>query len=169
MQRRYRLPVNVILQTLTSQNGNTELSAALSFVPGHPHQAGEVLLVVGQGQVQRCTIQTRDGLTLSQGGEALKLLEQAGNLEWHVQGAPGGNGHVPSWPQEQATEEQRIPHRRVVLLSPVQQQTLSHRQRQVFALADGSRNVASIAALLHLSPDEVTRLLQALQHDQLID
>ncbi len=53
-------------------------------------------------------------------------------------------------------------------LSPEQQQTLSRRQRQVFALVDGTRRMASIATLLHLSPEEVARLLHELRQKQLI-
>jgi hypothetical protein len=175
MQRRYMLPVRAILQTLTGQNGITALSATLPSVPGHPHHERKALLILGAGQVQSCTIQTHDGRALMQGGEALKKLEQFAQLEWHVQEAPGDSavwppqGYTPSREQEQFLEEQRIPHRRVAQLSPAQQQTLSHRARQVFALADGLRSVASIATLLHLPPGEVIRLLQALQHNQLID
>ncbi len=89
MQQRYRLPVNVLLQTLRDQNGITALSASLPAVPGYQQQAGEVVLLLGQGQVQTCTIRARDGLPLLQGGEALKALEQLKTLEWQVQGFRG--------------------------------------------------------------------------------
>ena len=173
MQRRYRLPVSAILQTLRDQNGMTTLSATLPFVPGSSQRAGEVALILGQGHIQRCTIRARDGLLLAQGGEALKALEQLGNLEWRVQelSSSGKNwAAADSKGQEHGqSTNQHIPRRRVVTLSPEQQQTLSRRHRQVFALIDGARNVAGIAALLHLPSEEVARLLQALHQDQLID
>ena len=178
MQRRYTLPVSAILQTLRDQkNGMTALSASLPFVPGYQQEAGEVVLVLGQGHVQTCTIRSHAGLQLVQGGEALKALEQLGNLEWQVQGFRGSgdagqradsSGQDPAWPQEHSSD-QHIPRRRAATLSPTQQQTLSRRHRQVFALVDGARSVADIAALLHLSTDEVARLLGELHHDQLLD
>ena len=173
MQRRYILPASAILQVLRDQNGMTTLSATLPFVPGYQQEAGEVVLILGWGQVQRCTIRARDGLLLAQGGEALKALEQLGHLEWQVQELSGSRENwaaTDSKGQEHGqSAEQHIPRRRVAALSLTQQQTLSRRQRQVFALVNGTRSVADIATLLHLSSDEVARLLQALQHDQLID
>jgi hypothetical protein len=173
MQRRYTLPVSALLQTLRDQNGITALSASLPSVPGYQQQAGEVVLILGQGQVQTCTIRTRDGLLLLQGGEALKALEeQLGSLEWQVQGFRGSGEAgqtMSSTGQEQGHRtDQPIPRRRVAALSPEQQQTLSRRHRQVFALVDGTRRVASIATLLHLSPEEVARLLHELRQNQLI-
>ena len=174
--RRYLLPVNAILQTLRDQNGITALSATLPFVPGYQQDAGEVVLILGQGHVQTCTIRACDGLLLVQGGEALKALERLGSLEWQVQGFRGSgdvgqamssNGHDPSL-QEHLTD-QYIPRRRVTTLSLAQQQTLSRRHRQVFALVDGARSVATIAALLHLPSDEVARLLHELHQTRIID
>ncbi len=173
MQRRYMLPVSAIIQTLRDQNGVTALSATLPSVPGFSQQAGEAALLLGQGHIQRCTIRARDGLLLAQGGEALKALEQLGNLAWQVQEL---NGSGENWVATDSKEQehgqspgQHIPRRRVTMLSPEQQQTLSRRHRQVFALVDGARSVASIAALLHLSTDEITHLLHDLHQDQLID
>lgn len=173
MQRRYILPARAIFQALRDQNEITALSAALPFVPGFSQQAGEVALILGQGHIQRCTIRTRNGLLLAQGGEALKTLEQLGNLAWQVQELSSSG---ESWPatdskgQEHGqSAEQHIPRRCVAALSLTQQQTLSRRQRQVFALVNGSRSVAGIAALLRLPADEIARLLQELQHDQLIN
>ncbi len=177
MQQRYRLPVNVLLQALRDQKGITVLSASLPSVPGYQQEAGEVVLMLGQGHVQTCTIRSRDDLLLVQGGEALKALEQLGSLEWSVQGFRGSGDAWPkkssteaayAWPQEHLTEE-HIPRRRVAALPLPQQETLPRRQRQVFALSDGTHSVATIATLLHLSTEEVARLLHELQHDQLID
>ncbi len=177
MQQRYRLPVSAILQTLRDQkNGMTALSASLPFVPGYQQEAGEAVLILGEGHVHTCVIRSHAGLALAQGGEALKTLEQLGSLEWQVQGfrgsgeaglAAGRNGHVPS--SHGHITDQHIPSRRVAALSLPQQQTLSRRHRQVFALVDGTHSVASIATLLHLSSDEVARLLHALHQAQLID
>jgi hypothetical protein len=178
MQWRYTLPISAILQTLTCQNGITALTAPLPFVPGYQQETGKVVLILGQGRIQTCTIRSRDGLLLLQGGEALKALEQFGNLEWSVQGfrdsgqagqTAGSTGQDPAWPQQEQVADQSIPHRRIAALSPEQQQTLSRRHRHVFALADGVHSVASIATLLHLSSEEVARLLYELHQDQLID
>ena len=177
MQPRYTLPVSVILQTLTGQNGITALSALLPFVPGYQQQAGQVVLILGQGRVQSCTIRSRDGSPLAQGGEALKALERLGNLEWQVQGLRGSGdveqivgstGQAQAWSQEPLTG-QHIPRRLVAQLSPEQHQALSRHHRQVFALVDGVRSVTSIATLLHLSPEKTTELLHELRQDQLID
>jgi hypothetical protein len=177
MQRRYTLPVSALLQTLRDQNGITALSASLPSVLGYQREAGEAVLILGQGRVHTCMIRARDGHLLMQGGEALKTLEQLGNLEWQVQGFRGSgeagqtmssNGQDPVWPQEYFTG-QHIPRRLVARLSPEQQQVLSRHHRQVFALVDGTRRVASIATLLHLSPEEVARLLHELRQDQLVD
>jgi hypothetical protein len=173
MQRRYMLPVSAIIQTLRDQNGVTALSATLPSVPGFSQQAGEVALLLGQGHIQRCTIRTRDGLLLAQDGEALKTLEQLGNLEWQVQELSGSGENWPPTDSKEQKQEQRtgqhLPRRRVAALSLVQQQALSRRHRQVFALVNGARSVASIATLLHLSPEEVTRLLGELHQNQLLD
>jgi hypothetical protein len=178
MQQRYTLPVSAILQTLRDQhNGMTALSASLPSVPGYQQDEGQVVLILGQGHVQTCMIRSRTGLLLLQGGEALKALEQLGNLEWQVQGFRG-RGDTPSLERSTGSDsacsqehltDQSIPRRRVAALSPEQQQNLSRRHRQVFALIDGTRNVASIATLLHLSSEEVARLLHDLHQDQLLD
>jgi hypothetical protein len=177
MQQRYTLPTSAILQTLRHQNGITALSALLPCVPGYQRDAGEAVLILGQGRVHSCTIRTRNGLPLVQGGEALKALEQLGNLEWQVQGFRGSGeagqiisstGQAPTWSQEPLTGQHR-PRRLVAQLSPEQQQALSRHHRQVFALVDGIRSVASIATLLHLSTEEVACLLQELHHHQLLD
>ena len=177
MQQRYTLPVSVILQTLRHQNGITVLSASLPSVPGYQKDAGEAVLILGQGRIHTCMIRARDGLLLVQGGEALKALERLGNLEWQVQGLRGSGdveqivgstGQAQAWSQEPLTG-QHIPRRLVAQLSPEQQQALSRHHRQVFALVDGVRSVTSIATLLHLSPEKTTELLHELRQDQLID
>ena len=153
------------------------LSAALPFVPGYQREAGEVALILGQGCVHTCTIRAADGLSLLQGGEALKTLERLGSLEWHVQRmADSSDAWSPNSEVGQDTRQSQehaaehiIPHRLVAHLSPVQQQKLSRHHRQIFSLVDGFRSIASIAALLHLSPDQVARLLQELRQDRLID
>jgi hypothetical protein len=177
MQQSYVLPASVVLQTLRDQNGITALSASLPCVPSHQQDAGEAVLILGQGRVHSCTIRSRDGSPLVQGGEALKILERLGNLEWQVQEfrgsgdsgqIVGSTGQAPAWSQEPLTG-QHIPRRLVAQLSPEQQQALSRRHRQVFALVDGVRRVASIATLLHLSPEKTAGLLHELRQDQLID
>lgn len=172
MQRRYLLPVNAILQTLRDQNGITVLSASLPRLPRYQQEAREVALILGQGRVHTCTIRAADGLPLLQGSEALKTLERLGSLEWHVQGLVGSsdvwspNGEAG---QDLCQPQENIPRRLVASLSPLQQQNLSRHHRLVFNLIDGARSIASIATLLHFSPDEVASLLQELRQDQLID
>jgi len=177
MPRSYTLPVSAILQTLRDHNGITALFALLPCVPGDPQEAGQAILTLGQGRVYTCVIQTREGRTLAQGGEALKALEHLGSLSWQVQGVSGcgemgampeRTGAARSSPYEQ-TPAQQVPRRLVARLSPKQQQALSRRHRQVFALVDGTHSVASMASLLHLSPQEVAHLLHELQQHQLID
>jgi hypothetical protein len=177
MQRSYTLPTSAILQTLRHQNGITALSAWLPCVPGYQRDAGEAVLILGQGRVQSCTIRARNGLLLVQGGEALKALEQLGNLKWQVQEFRGSGeagqimgsmGQVHAWSQEPLTG-QHIPRRLVAQISPEQQQALSRHHRQVFALVNGVRSVASIATLLHLSPEKAAGVLHELRQDRLID
>jgi hypothetical protein len=177
MPRSYTLPVSAILQTLRDHNGITALSATLPCVPGSQQEAGQAVLILGQGRIHTCTIRARDGSPLVQGGEALKALERLGSLPWQVQGVrgngemgamPGSTGSAHLWSYEQ-TPGQQVPRRLVARLSPEQQQALSRHHRQVFALVDGAHSVTTIARLLHLSPQEVAHLLHELQQQQLID
>ncbi len=172
MQQRYTLPVSAILQTLRDQhNGMTALSARLPAGRRTGHADSRTRLRPDLYD------SIPHGLLLVQGGEALKALEQLGKLEWQVQGFRG-RGETPSLEHSTGSDpacspehltDQSIPRRRVAALSPEQQQTFSRRHRQVFALSDGTRSVASIAILLHLSSEEVAHLLHELHQDQLLD
>lgn len=171
MPQRYLLPVRALLQTLRDRPTLTTLTAALPVGSRRPSQARQVVLILGQGRVLSCTIHAGDGRLLAQGGSALKILERLAPLPWQILPAPSQDAarYSPTRPEHAQTMPPLGPCRRLACLAPPQWQALSHRHRQVFALADGTRSVASIATLLHLPIEVVLRLLDDLRRDQLID
>lgn len=121
----------------------TEVLATERAGPEGPWQAQ---LTVIEGQVTSCHVQSSVyGPGLLSGGEALGWLASQGNLLWE---------RVASTPQRIVRASQAAspqPHavpRRLARVAQGEVHAWSRKQRQVFALVDGSRSIERIAVIL---------------------
>ena len=139
---------------------------------GIPWQAQLILV---EGNVTTCLLRSEvDGRILLRDAEAMRWLSTRGKLYWHLE----GSSQDPSAPLPQAVPG---PSTDPALLSqPTQWSTfVPHRTRRgeqvatprawprdhrlVFALVDGRRTIAEIAALLHKPPEQVFQAVKTLR------
>jgi DNA-binding CsgD family transcriptional regulator len=159
MRERYMLPAAAVIETMKQKNEIVCLQAHVPALPGH-REEGTAFLLVGQDKIHSCTIVAASGEPLfAYATEALKVLEQLGDLEWIL-------SQVPTYQQvtdhyQRADEE--IPRRAIPALSPAQEKVLSRREKQVFALVDGQRSREKIARILQLEQGTVQQMLQKLR------
>ena len=161
VSQRYVLPAAAVIETMKNAN----VVRLQTHVPPLPGQTEESTaeLVVGQGKIHSCCIVTKSGAPLFMHAEALKVLEQLGDLEWSIYQAPTDIAGAIRRKGEE------IPRRMVPCLSLAQEQVLSRREKQVFALVDGKRSIETIAHILHLESSAAQEILQKLREVYAID
>jgi len=133
-------------------------------------QPGEIawqgFIVLSQGKMQSCQVNAHtDGHLLIAGSDALNWLNNVGRLSWRLE----EEGKLPSTVQGYTPRPfpalpgnpvlGRVPQRGMRALHNVVDTSWARSQRLVFALIDGKRNIAEIAALLHKSPTEVVKIM----------
>jgi hypothetical protein len=167
---RYHLPITLLLESIGGLHERLFFTAQLPPLQGSFKKGCVAELLVYEGKVLSCIIKDTDGSPLYRQEQAYRLLVSLGTLDWH-----------PSSPPETSTQERSPDHGHLPFLEgsletkkPIRKtlavpaQFSSHRHRQVFNLADGTRTMYQIASLLHLSPEEVRMLLLDLQQQQII-
>ncbi|MBO0782358.1 MAG: hypothetical protein J2P37_26365 [Ktedonobacteraceae bacterium] len=165
---RYTLPSHIILQTLATRRESAQLVADLpTGLPG-VKAARQALIKVMEGQILSCAVIDARGYPLLQGEQALQALFHE-TVEWFVQPfiaeergerpLTTTNPHVGVPPPPRQPTPLRNPRR----LLPTVQAGWSHRQMQVFSLADGWRSVEEIATLLRLPPEAVREIVEQLR------
>lgn len=158
----YPLDLATILYILQGQSG--QLQALLEEVPGmrEPCQATVILL---NGKVTSCFLETRRGALVGQGERALNLLTGLGTVDWLWEPAAGAALPAPTGSLTGALSP--IPYRR----EPLRQDVLeacSRLQRRVLGLVDGRRTIQDIATLLAVPPTEHERLRAVLRELQMM-
>ena len=153
----YPLDLATILYILQGQSGR--LQAILEEVPGirEPCQATIMLL---EGKVASCFLETRRGALVGQGEQVLNLLTGLGTVDWLWEAGPGVALQAPT--RSSTGTLSPIPRRR----EPLRQQALeacSRLQRRVLGLVDGRRTIQEIASLLAVPPTELERLRAVLR------
>jgi hypothetical protein len=156
----YPLDLATILYILQGQSGR--LQAILEEVPGvkEPCQATLMLL---DGKVASCFLETRRGALIGQGERAFNLLTGLGTLDWLWE--PGFATALPAPARSLTGALSPIPYRR----EPLRQEALdvcSRLQRRVLGLVDGRRTIQEIATLLAVPPTELERLRAVLRELQ---
>lgn len=156
----YPLDLATILYLLQGQSGR--LQAILEAVPGvrEPCQATIMLL---EGKIATCFLETRQGELVAQGERVLNLLTGLGTIDWLWEAGFGTTLLMPARNPTGALSP--IPRRR----EPLRQDMLeacSRLQRRVLGLVDGRRTIQEIATLLAVPPTEFERLRAVLRELQ---
>ncbi|MEO6890610.1 MAG: hypothetical protein ABI456_14525 [Ktedonobacteraceae bacterium] len=136
--------------------------------------AGTVRIHVVEGSLQTCEIWRQGHLSL-QGQEALRRVQQVGELFWTVRlqkptsslvlGIHHGSAPPPdAQPLRQAWDA--VPRRLVEPGSVIA--TWDRAVRIVFCLVDGKTSIAKLRELLPYSPEQIERVLKTLSEKRLI-
>ena len=173
----YRADLTTVLRTLARQSG--ELRADMERIVGIAEKCQAQVLLT-EGQVTSCSIQSRSGIVLSS-SDALRILYMMGVLEWTF--TPASQRTSPQVAPAQALpsqNEQRPQIERRVNIGPGsfpirirladqhEISTWSRLQRSVYSLVDGKKTVAEIARMLSLSGERTIEILSFLYVNQII-
>jgi hypothetical protein len=152
-----------LLQTLRGTQKNyvvhIELPKAAAIGPGEPWQAQLTLI---EGKVT-CKVWSRvDKRVLFTNDEAIRWLATLPHLSWSLEPFVPQRTPVPALRRSQAISLQLIP-RRIAPVDKKMMNTWSRKQRQVFALVNGTRTIEHIATILQQPPHVVEQVLDDLQ------
>ncbi|HEU5376961.1 MAG TPA: hypothetical protein VFV38_16145 [Ktedonobacteraceae bacterium] len=169
----YHLPIDVIIETMRGLHEPMYLCAEVPASPDFFNQKALAQIMVDKNSLQCCVIAEKSGKTLFSQGEAFRLLQQYGTLDWTLQSRISEPVSLPAQPSPaqipiNPQQGEPIPYR-LVQLAPGQLQALSPAQKKVFALVNGRYTVAHIAHLLTKTPQEVYHVLLELKQLSLID
>jgi hypothetical protein len=169
----YSLPLALLLQILEAHGQTCTLWAEVppgqlpAYSPLHTTCQAEV--VVMQGNVHTCLLREREsGQVLQEGRNAFEQLSHCGQLQWSVRpdGAASRATRSSRLSLTSVSEEGRWVHRpppqRVEPLTPRQLETLARKHRQVLLLANGQRDVETLARMTHCSPEQLETILDDL-------
>jgi hypothetical protein len=167
------LPLALLLQILEAHGQTcqlwTEVPPGQLSLQGTLHTTCQAEVVVVQGKVHTCLLREREsGQVLQEGRNALEQLSRCGQLQWNVR--PDGASSRVTRPShllltavpEEGHWVQRPPPQHVEPLTPRQLETLARKHRQVLLLANGQRDVETLARMTHCSPEHVETILDDL-------
>lgn len=179
----FTLDLKTLLQIVSRQQQYGLLQAEIASERLHFHgtrQRMRTTIRLVHGSIQTCTIGLKNGGVLAEGPQAVKLLLDAGVLEWDWQ---TGNVPFPNQMREESPAPQPgmtvtgdtsstspatlIPFR--TLHSEEVLTTLPRDYRRVLALVDGQRSVHKIAVILSMSDEDVMKSLHTLQSHGLLE
>lgn len=158
----YPLDLATILYVLQGQSGR--LHAILEAIPGIREPCQATMMLV-EGKVASCFLETRRGALVGQGERALNLLIGLGTVDWLWE--PGSAPALQPPARSPTGTLSPIPRRR----EPLRQDILeacSRLQRRVLGLVDGRRTIQEIATLLAVPPTEFERLRAVLRELQMM-
>lgn len=165
----YHTDLTTVLQTLAQQSG--ELHADLKDVVGLAENCRAHLLLV-QGQVTSCSIESKSGIVLSS-NTALRTLYLLGTFEWVF--TPPSQKAVPPTPQlpsphveSRATLLPTSVPLRVGMVNQREFSSWSRVQRSVYNLLDGKKSIEDIARILALHQERVVEVLSFLQMNAMV-
>ncbi len=135
------------------------LPEAAAIGPGEPWQAQLSLI---EGKVTCQIWSSVDQRVLITNDEAIRWLAKLPQLSWSLEPFVTQRTPVPAFGRSEAISLQQVP-RRITHVEKNIMNTWSRKQRQVFALVDGSRTIEHIARMLQLPPHVVEQVLNDLQ------
>ena len=161
----YSSNLNEILHILNGMQHHwvvrLEVPATEEADVGTPWQA-ELFFV--EGKVITCHVSSRvDGRLLFMDQEALRWLARLQHFAWKLEPFTSSQASAPVVSDSQAAPLlQQVP-RRILQAEQGVMNAWSRKQRQVFALVDGSRTIEQIATILHQPSGVVEEILNDLQ------
>ncbi len=156
----YPLDLATILYILQGQSGR--LQALLQELPG-TREPCQVSIVLFDGKVASCSLETRRGVLVAQGAQVLNLLTGLGTIDWLWEPGLTPAAQLPTKPTTGTLSS--IPRRREPL-RPESLVACNRIQRRVLGLVDGRRTTHEIATLLAVPPTELERLRAVLRELQ---
>jgi hypothetical protein len=160
----YHLPVLAVVEAMKGSPTVVGIQSRLSSLPGISKDACLAHITLGQGQVYSCTITARTGAVLLQQQEALRALERCGDLDWNVSPLKATASQKDTQVQMGSPGQSmtNIPSLRGGLTTETLN-SLPHPYRRIIMLVDGKRTIEDIALLASKTPQEVVRMLRALE------
>jgi hypothetical protein len=129
-------------------------------------EGGQAVLIVRNGTITSCFILNRNGQKIYHNVEASRLLSRLGVLDWQL--APSTSTATeavqdvrPASAARPASTVASYPRHRPV--PQLQMRTWTVLQRSVYVLADGTRGIEQIAALLSRPSHAIEQALRDLQ------
>jgi hypothetical protein len=164
----YSLPLALLLQILEGHGQTCQLWAEVPpgrlSAQGALHTICQAELVVVQGKVHTCLLrESETGHVLLEGRNAFEQLIRSGQLQWHVRpdvlspSAARASPISPTTVPGEALQAQRVDP-----LPSGQIETLERRHRQVLLLADGQRDIETLARMTHCSAEQIDVILRDL-------
>ncbi len=143
----------------------TQASGVISTEGTGPGVPWRAQLTLAEGRVTTCNVQSSvNGRSLLTDGEAIRWLASLGYLTWERAALTPQRTSllVPGDSQTFLLQSSMVP-RRLAQTGPMGMQTLSRKQRQVYALVDGNRSTERIAVMLCQPLNVVEDIVRDLQ------
>lgn len=156
----YMLDFETIQQVMQAYQQTGQLSADASAGVAGLREPCHVEINVIAGLITSCTLVGKSGQKVT-GKKAEQELLRLGQLRWTF--TPQLEAVVQSTSPVLARASLSFFPRRSAQIEQRQMRHWSRLHRATFALADGTRNVEKIAAILSTSPDQVAHALHELQ------
>ncbi len=168
----YHIDLTTILRVFAQQSG--KLDTGLRHIPGVRERCHAQLILIN-GKVASCIVEGKSGVLFS-GGDALRMLQSMGILEWiytpETQSAasPISTQLSPTLPRiERVTENMAMLFPvRTRLIEPREFALWSRWQRSVYNMTDGSKSVEDIARVLSQPRERILETLSELQRQSAI-
>lgn len=156
----YTLDFNTIKLMMQSYQQTGLLTAEVASGVAGLRGPCRIEIALNAGSIVMCTLIGSDGAWLT-GKEAEQALTHLGRLRWTFTMQP----EVVALPKPAipVVETNFIIPWRIASVSSEQLRTWPRTHRLIFAVADGTKNVAKIAEVLSISPDFVKKALSDLQ------
>jgi hypothetical protein len=162
--QRYFLDSVTLLAILSRQKRSGTLSADHVHIPAVGGDIS-ISIVVEHGVVRDCQIMRKQKVIL-QGKNAYLVIKTLSALEWSWSPLPASPISLsPSLLVASPTEKSGTdyPQQRAGVQNRDLLQRLPHRHRQVLSLCDGTRSLDKIAAMLNISPQALSLLIDDLK------
>jgi hypothetical protein len=156
----YVLDFETIQQMMQAYQQTGQLSADVPSGVAGLREPCRIEINILTGAITSCTVVGRSGRKII-GEKAKQELSHLGQLRWTFTPQPETSAQPISSPQTLVSLS--FFPRRTAQIEPKQMRRLSRLHRAIFALADGTRSVEKIAAILSTSSGQVDRALHELQ------
>lgn len=162
----YTLDLVTIMQIMQAHKKTGALHADLPSGVPKLREPCRVEIALEAGNIFSCAIISKRGSLLT-GDEAYQKLVHLGRIRWTF--VPQQSSVQPSESANRASEKAVVSHPyRVGVIEQEQIRSWRLMYKMVYGLADGTRNIEEIAALLSTTPEAIEEVLRDLQSMRVI-
>lgn len=173
----YTLPLAQVIAILQEFQCDGQLQTLLPRNIMRTKESCKAIILLTEGAITFCSIQTISDTTLQSGEQALQTLARAGQLDWVFDPTPSAQSSITPSPSIHTpqpvmsdrrsdplpTVQSIIPRRREQIAQHLFAQ-LDRKHRRVLQVVDGRRTVDEIAQLLTLPTPEIITIIRELSH-----